>query len=473
MPTEEPTAEPTAEPTEEPEITPAPTEVPDTEPIDPEHRALRIYSGGGQRFAVMSDGSLWGWGRNQYGQVGNGANEFVSFPVPVAEGLTPVIVGETVFALSPDGNLWGWGRNDGGDLGLGDTADRSKPEAILPFVKEVTRYHDGWYALTESGDLYKWGFNPWDTSISEEQKTAACTPTVVFRDVSFFDGQYLITRSGVLYRRFGEEYVKAADKIKNVWHDAWAAVVEGKNGRLYELDPANGMHEICTSFRSVTVSDGTAYVLMKDGALYSYCINGEGGILGASEDKIRRLIFIMDGVEEFYAGDQMGEDWGYYYRFALKKNGELWSWGLYDNAMLGMSEESISTDPALVATDVETVSPNGYNTCVIKKDGTLWVTGNDTLFGPRYSDECESFGFVMVPFEAKIISVFNFLRIDYYDDEEDFTDWVELCAATYIIDENGRIWAWGWNGDGLLGVLSNEDEVSSPMPVVKLMNTED
>ncbi|MBO4385017.1 MAG: hypothetical protein J5854_06325 [Clostridia bacterium] len=468
----DPTDVPTDAPTAPPEITPEPTEVPNAEPLGASDVKSVFSSSAGTNYILFADGSLWSWGRNEYGQAGSGTTSLVRFPVKIAEGLTPIFVGETVFALGSDGMLWGWGRNDGGDLGLGDTTDRTKPEEIMPFVKKIVRAYDGWYAVTEGGELYHWGFNSWDDTLSDEEKAAACTPKAVLKNIVAFDGAYAITSGGELLRKqYGDEgYSHVADGVRNILANGIIRVIEGTNGRLYALDYNNNKVEICSSYRSVTISDSAAYILMNNGSLYCYYVNSFDGIREIPEDQLNKLIFIMDGVGEFYADDYIDEDWGYYYRFALKKNGELWAWGLWDNSVLGKNADADVDIPELVAKDVKTVSTNGYNTYIIKKDGTLWATGSDSVFGPRDTDESRSFGFVKIPFEAKITKVFNLLRMEFVDGDE--YDWTELYASTYAVDGNGRIWAWGWNGEGLLGVLSNEEEVTAPLPVVKEMNNE-
>lgn len=473
-----PTAVPTEEPTAEPEPTPVPTPVPETEPMAPADGVPAVYAGEDAYYILYPDGALWGWGRNEDGRIGNGTTEDVPFPVHIADGLTPVYVGKTVFCLSADGMLWGWGRNDGGDLGLGDTTDRTKPEEIMPFVKEINRFYDSWYALTENGDLYKWGFNAWDDTVTEEQKEAASEPSLLFEDVRSFDGQFLIKENGDVLRRLGDEYTKIASGIKRIWTSVGTAIAEGLDGKLYEFGYINGEKvKICDSFRSLAFDDAVVYVIMNDGALYYYEVGSLDGIRDVPEDQLHKMVFMMDGVKEIYAESMSGEDWGYYYRFALKENGDLWAWGLWSNDALGKSRDSEVREPELVATDVKTVSSNGYNTYIIKNDGTLWATGTDAIFSELggealhgEEDDWTVYGFACIPLGAKCAAVFNILRLEYGEDE--ISDWVILHAATFAVDEHGVIWAWGDNDGELLGILCNLKKVAQPWPVVKLMNTE-
>jgi len=81
--------------------------------------------------AIKSDGTLWGWGFNLYGQLGNFSNTDRSTPVTTFSGGTnwKSVAGniEHSAALKTDGTLWVWGRGDSGRLGTNDTTNRSTP----------------------------------------------------------------------------------------------------------------------------------------------------------------------------------------------------------------------------------------------------------------------------------------------------------------------------------------------------------
>ncbi len=479
------TPEATEEQIEIPEATEAPTEAPTVSPAPkptamPERPAEnpnlpKVIAGEDVFFIVKPDGSLYGWGNNEFGQLGVGDTENRTEPVFIANGLVPVIVGETVFALSSDNVLWGWGRNDMGKLGTGDLDNRSKPVELLHFVKEIADVGFGCFALTESGELYFWGYTLNFTSEDEAETVYVLEPELAFENVTWFDGNYAIKSGGELWQKWGNEWRPIAYGVSRMWNDRGTIAFEGTDGRLYTLgnregligEPNEGIRVIAESFRSVTVSDGTIWVLTDDGSLYYYKA-AYSSILG-SEEGFDELTYVMNEVVEFAADTYMDEDWGYDYKFALKANGDLWAWGEYSEPALGKTEMSYSYEPECVAHGVRSFTSTGVQTYLIAEYGCLWATGygaDDVLFYGSLGDGTTATRFGFVKLDAEDFRAVT-SRMDYeyvcYDDE---TDTVVHYCRTFAVDAEGSIWAWGWNGDGLLGTGSAEEIVLSPEEII-------
>ena len=114
--------------------------------------------------AVKVDGTVWTWGWNVYGQLGDGTTTDRTTPNRVP-GLTNVVAvaggAYHSLALKADGTVWAWGWNGLGQLGDGTTVDRLVPVRVtgLTGVKAIAAgsYHD--LALTNDGTVWAWGWN--------------------------------------------------------------------------------------------------------------------------------------------------------------------------------------------------------------------------------------------------------------------------------------------------------------------------
>jgi len=114
-------------------------------------------------FALKADHSLWAWGSNSHGQLGNGNNIDLLVPTKIggASWLTVSSRGRSTYAIRNDGTLWAWGLNDIGQLGTGDSINRLTPVQIGEDSDwtMVKCGYDHVIALKSNGTVWTWGSN--------------------------------------------------------------------------------------------------------------------------------------------------------------------------------------------------------------------------------------------------------------------------------------------------------------------------
>ena len=121
-----------------------------------------VFAYGLRAMAIKTDGSLWGWGANAHGSLGDGTGENQFSPVNIMPGMTWSTValgsGHTL-AIGTDGSLWAWGSNEFGQIGDGTRTIRRSPVQIGTYTDWTSVAGGGMYTIAtrEDGSLWVWG----------------------------------------------------------------------------------------------------------------------------------------------------------------------------------------------------------------------------------------------------------------------------------------------------------------------------
>ena len=104
---------------------------------------------------MKQDGTVWAWGGNEYGELGNGTNTDSNVPVQVS-GLTGITAiaggGSHSLALKQDGTVWAWGGNEYGELGNGTNTNSNVPIQVLNLSGIIGIAGGGYHSLAIYGD---------------------------------------------------------------------------------------------------------------------------------------------------------------------------------------------------------------------------------------------------------------------------------------------------------------------------------
>lgn len=319
-----------------------------------------VVGGGGHAVALLGDGTLRAWGRNDFGQCGDGSTTNRTRPVRV-QGLKNVKQlcggGGHSLALLGDGTVWSWGHNLRGDLGDGTTEHRSVPVRVegLEDVKQL-----GWggghsLALLYDGTVRAWGHNLFG-ALGDGTTTTRLRPVVVHEltDVTHIAG--------------GGGHSVALRSDGSFW--AWGRNDRGQLGDG-TIDSRQTPAPVQLLDRDVKLNAVTCgyfhtMALFSDGTTWAWGNNDSGQIGDGTTDNQPSPVRVagLDGVTALAAGGGRNEFGPGGHSLALLADGTLRAWGLNDAGQLGDGTNDNRSHPVEVrglqgATQI--VAAGGYN----------------------------------------------------------------------------------------------------------------
>ena len=336
---------------------------------------VRIAVGIYQTVAIKSDGTVWIAGSNDSGQFADGGA--FGRPVPgVLAGLadvTAVSAGNRhVLALKSDGTVWGWGDNFSGQLGDGTTSNRSSPVRVsgLSGVIAVAAGSSHSYALKSDGTLWGWGLN-FDGQLGDGTLT---TPLVPVQIAGVTD---------VIAISTGDSSVKFVPYPTPTYHSIAlkrdGTVWTWGDNRFGQLGDGSTTDRIVPAQVSgvsnvIAVSAGADHtvVLERDGTMLAWGRNASGQLGNGFKFPYVFLPIPIPGVSGIAAISA-----GMRHTLALKADGTVLAWGFNGDGELGDGSTADHAQPATVSalTGITAVSAGATHSLAAKSDGTVWAWG--------------------------------------------------------------------------------------------------
>ena len=289
---------------------------------------VKFATGASNSAAILSDGTLWTWGNNKNGQLGNGTSVSAQKPVQVGTGFTQVMVGSRyMVALKADGGLWMWGHAVLKDREFYETAPVQIASGFAKLLSADT-------AAKADGSVWFWGdakgiysappggTGPLDALPAGYQQMATGPYNALF----VLDGGAL-------------RYV-SNNNLLNIWRTAF-----GSTG------PAG------SDFTQVALNVSTAAGVKKDGTLWQWKGEEQPASLGAGYSQVAK---------------------GSAHTLALKTDGSVWAWGSNANGQLGTEATADADSPQLVGNGYTQIAAASQHTLALKSDGTLVAWGSNS-----------------------------------------------------------------------------------------------
>ena len=310
--------------------------------------------------ALASNGSVWTWGNDSHGQLGNGTTSGSTTVTPVKAHLPfqAVSLGEGKdygLAISPRGDVWGWGHNTGGQLCLGNSTDQPTPVRI-PGLKHVVAAAGGnqhSLFLVADGTMVACGVDTYGELGNGVYESQTDTPVPV--DIT-----------DVASMSMGAYFSVAVKTDGTVW--AWGdnSKDELGNGTKVKSDVPVQVH-LPTGLTARQVfaggdfpNNGHVLAILSDGSVWAWGDNNRGqlGDGTLTNSSLPVPVQVPTGVTFTYVAA------GGTHSLALDSMGNVWAWGDNTYGQLGDGlHEPYSVSPIEVDGGVD----------------QIWTTANDSL----------------------------------------------------------------------------------------------
>jgi alpha-tubulin suppressor-like RCC1 family protein len=415
-------------------------------------RVRAVAAGQWHSLAIKADGTLWTWGDNSAGQLGDpnyGAPRATPLPVGGLGAIAAVAAGANhTLAVQADGQVWAWGDNTNGQLGDGTTLTPWPTPRLVAGLAGVTAVAGGAQhsvALKADGTVWAWGDN------AAGQVSGAGSRQLTPRLVSG------LGRAGLIAA--GQCHTLAIDAA--VSGHGWGYNGFGQLGNgtatVQEMSP-------------VPVSGLTGPVAIVGGAYHSLALEAAGtlrawgyngfGQLGDGTIFDRASAVPVSGLIEVSAV-AAGADHG----LAVRGDGTVWGWGRNDFGQVGPGAAASQTTPFQVSglAGVRAVAAGRDHSLALKVDGTVWAWGRGA--SGQLGLPCTIIPVNDCPSNSPPVQVrgpggSGFLT--------DVTAISAGASHSLAVRADGTGWAWGYNNYGQVGNGSAGDYAPTPGQIVNL-----
>ena len=406
-----------------------------------------IAAAGQFSLGITSLGILYAWGLGTSGRLGDGT--IVSKSSPVQIGLSSwnaVGAGAgTGYGIDAVGRLFAWGLNTSGQVGISTLISVSSPVLVSgPASTSWVQVAGGGLhvlAATTTRVLYAWGLG---TSGQLGNNAALTTSSPV---------QVLVPNQVLSWFQIstGTTHTLGIRSDRTLW--AWGSGAQGQIGNNTLIGQSYPIQIGLSTWNAVAAGVSSSFAIRSDGTLWSWGDNPVGllGILSTTATSSPVLVSGPTGAS--WAAIAAGADTAY----GITSQGRLYAWGsAFSGALGNLTSDNVSS-PVLVS------GPSATSWQVISGGGTvggtfaLAITTTGQLYAWGYNGNGQLGNLTTTnQFSPVLVS------------GPAATSWVRI-AAGYLhslgITSVGRLYSWGANGQGQLGVLVSPSPRSSPVLV--------
>jgi alpha-tubulin suppressor-like RCC1 family protein len=320
---------------------------------------------------IKNDGTVWTWGSNGSGQLGNGTMIDSAVPVQVSGlgGVTAIAAGRAhVVALKTDGTVWTWGYNNAGQLGNDSYTDSAIPVKVagLTGVTKIAANESHTVVLKNDGTVWAWGENRTGL-LGNGSTNMSAVPVKV------------IGLGGVTAIASGAFHTIALKNDGSVWtwgDNSWGLLGNDTSSIIPITTPAqvpglSGIIDVAAGIHNSIVqkNDGTVWTWGSTALGVGYLDSNSVCPSGICVHPVQ--ITGLSGVTAIAA------KWDF--ALALKSDGTVWAWGENNAGQLGNGTYGYGLTPVQVTglAGVTTIDVGYEHSTAVKSNGTVLAWGWD------------------------------------------------------------------------------------------------
>ncbi|MDL2235757.1 hypothetical protein LJC07_06370 [Christensenellaceae bacterium OttesenSCG-928-L17] len=365
--------------------------------------------------ALTTNGDLYMWGLNQYGDIGIGNTSKVTSPTKINginggtneisanTKLRKIATGiDTSFAVDTNGQLYAWGNNNRGQLGVGSTnktvrsPTRVNGNGAISTSTNIIDIAAGYYhgiALDNHGTVYSWGENvkgelgtgKGSTTMKCDKKDCAIAPVTVpgLSGISFLRANNWLSAA-----------VSSSGRVY-MWGDNSATQITGSSSPDTVYTPLEITHGALSSatVRDLALTGTSTLAIDTSGRLYSWG-DGSNGRLGlGSTNRVSDPALVNGQGELSSTANIASVGAGNGAVYAIDQSGKLYAWGANGYGQVGLADGNLSdvTSPRLIngrpnspitnSTKITAIASGSMaiHALALASDGALYAWGNDSF----------------------------------------------------------------------------------------------